>query len=94
MIGIILLVCILLALAATAYFPGNEGATYRPPQRESQDRHRRADRLRNPNKPDTALRNWRWTTVARGDTTPSSPPPTTTWSVKLRERNPPGAPSP
>jgi hypothetical protein len=75
MIAIILLVCILFALAATAYFPGKKGWTYRPPRSRLQGRHRRADRVRNPNKLDTALRNRRWEIFARGDTTSSAPPP-------------------
>ena len=74
MIATILLVCILLALAATAYFPGNEGATYRP-RRCRIDRRRRADRFRNLTEPDTALRYRRWETFARGDTTSRTPPP-------------------
>lgn len=66
MIATVLLVCILLALAATAYFPGDEGETYRPPRRRNQYCHRRADRVRNPNKLDAALRNRRWQTFALG----------------------------
>jgi len=49
MIATILLVCILLALAATAYFPGNEGVTYR------NHRHSHVARSRNPNKLDAVL---------------------------------------
>lgn len=69
MVATILLVFILSALAATAYFPGNEGATYGP-RRCRIDRRRRADRFRNPNKPDTALRHRRSETPARVDTAP------------------------
>lgn len=78
MIAIILLVCILFALAATAYFPGNEGGTYRPPRSRLQGPHRRADRVRNPNKLDTALRNRRWEVFARDYMTRATPETDTT----------------